>query len=458
MKRLGRFDFGVFGGGVVGGASAFAGMAYSTLQSGILCEKYDRLAPLNSAIDQSAQTLHFGDIESNMSLEESIKVLDAATLTANYGKMVGGDFFEVRPKTLLAVGKQEMIDLEKRYWKIHHMYPGLRLIGHDEIGRLEPKVVEGRGHKNILALRSEDGRIMNYEGLTASFIESARKTGKRFEVSLGTTVESFHRTDFGYEVVTNKGTVEVRFAIVTAGAHSLLLAKSLGYGKDLTLLPIAGSFWLSPRVLENKVYTMQDPVIPFAAPHGDPPFHNLLITRFGPTAKFIPFLERRNSKTFVDFLKVAPHSPTEFAALLQAVSTRINEEGEREFTSKRLAYMFKNMFYDLPLLGKRLYLPQVQKIIPTMHYKDLRYGKGIGGLRPQIVNLKTGEIVFGISQIFGEDNDPSIFNITPSPGATAALQTGMLNIQRATAVTGERFDQERFDQDLRHPIYQTAVR
>ena len=457
MKKLGRFDFGVFGGGVVGGASAFVGMAYSSFKSGILCERYARLAPLNSAIDQSAQTLHFGDIESNMSLEESIEVLDAATLTANYGAMAGGDFFEIRPKMLLAVGKREMTDLEKRYQKIRHMYPGLRLIDRDEIGRLEPKVVEGRERKNISALRSEDGRIMNYEGLTASLVESAKKTGKKFEVSLGTTVESLHRTDFGYEAVTNRGIVEVRFAIVTAGAHSLLLAKSLGYGKDLTLLPIAGSFYLSRRVLDNKVYTMQDPDIPFAAPHGDPPFHNQFETRFGPTAKFVPFLERRNIKTFVDFLKVAPHSPIEFAALLKAVSTRINDDGEREFTSKRLAYMFKNMFYDLPMVGKGLYLQQIQKIIPTMRYKDLRYGKGIGGLRPQIINLRTGEIVFGISQIFGENDDPSIFNVTPSPGATAAIRTGMLNVQRAVAVTGEHFDQEKFDRDLRRPIYQTAV-
>ncbi len=403
MKRLGRFDFGVFGGGVVGGASAFVGMAYSSFRSGILCEKYDRLAPLNSAIDQSAQTLHFGDIESTMSLEESIKVLDAATLIANYGKMVRGDFFEIRPKMLLAVGEQEMADLRKRFEKIRHMYPGLKLIGHNEIERLEPKVTEGRGHKNILALRSEDGRIMNYEGLTASFVESAQKTGTRFEVSLGTTVESFHRTNFGYEVVTSKGVVEVRFAVVTAGAHSLLLARSLGYGKDLTLIPIAGSFYLSHKVLENKVYTMQDPDILYAAPHGDPPFHNPFETRFGPTAKFIPFLERRNNKTFMDFLKVAPHTPSELVALLKAVSTRINEKGEKEFTSKRLVYMFKNMFYDLPLVGKELYLSQVQKIVPTMQYRDLRYGKGIGGLRPQIINLRTGEIVFGISQIFGEN-------------------------------------------------------
>jgi len=457
LKRLGRFDFGVFGGGVVGGASAFVGMAYSTFKSGILCEKYDRLAPLNSALDQSAQTLHFGDIESNMSIEESIKVLDAATLTANYGRMVGGDFFEIRPKMLLAVGEQEMTDLEKRYQKIHHMYLGLKLINHDEISRLESKVIKGRRHKDVLALRSEDGRIMNYEGLTASFIESAKKVGKKFEVSLGTTAESFRRTNFGYEVVTNRGIVEVRFAIVTAGAHSLLLAKSLGYGRDLTLLPIAGSFYLSHQVLENKVYTMQDPDIPFAAPHGDPPFHNPLETRFGPTAKFVPFLERRNRKTFVDFLKVAPHTPSELAALLKAVSTRTNDDGEKEFTSKRLLYMFRNMFYDLPVVGKGLYLQQIKKIIPTMQYEDLRYGHGIGGLRPQIVNLKTGEIVFGISQIFGENNDPSIFNITPSPGATAALQTGMLNIQRAVTVTGESFDQERFDRDLRRPIYQTAA-
>ena len=53
-----------------------------------------------------------------------------------------------------------------------------------------------------------------------------------------------------------------------------MIAKSLGYGKNLALLSMAGSFYTAPKVLNGKVYTIQVPKLPFAAIHGDPEVHN----------------------------------------------------------------------------------------------------------------------------------------------------------------------------------------
>ena len=36
-----------------------------------------------------------------------------------------------------------------------------------------------------------------------------------------------------YRIITNKGDFEARAVIIAAGGHSLKIAKSLGYGKEL---------------------------------------------------------------------------------------------------------------------------------------------------------------------------------------------------------------------------------
>ena len=53
-----------------------------------------------------------------------------------------------------------------------------------------------------------------------------------------------------------------------------MIAKSLGYGKNLSFLSMAGSFYTAPKVLNGKVYTIQVPKLPFAAIHGDPEVHS----------------------------------------------------------------------------------------------------------------------------------------------------------------------------------------
>ena len=82
-----------------------------------------------------------------------------------------------------------------------------------------------------------------------------------------------------------------------------MIAKSLGYGKNLAVLSMAGSFYTAPKVLNGKVYTIQQPKLPFAAIHGDPEVHSENVTRFGPTAKPIFQLERHNMSTFSEYWK-----------------------------------------------------------------------------------------------------------------------------------------------------------
>ncbi len=48
----------------------------------------------------------------------------------------------------------------------------------------------------------------------------------------------------------------------------------------MSILSVAGSFYYAHgHWLNGKVYTMQNPKLPFAATHGDPDVHNPMETR-----------------------------------------------------------------------------------------------------------------------------------------------------------------------------------
>jgi malate dehydrogenase (quinone) len=215
-----------------------------------------------------------------------------------------------------------------------------------------------------------------------------------------------------------------------------MIAKSLGYGKNLALLSMAGSFYTAPKVLNGKVYTIQAPKLPFAAIHGDPEVHSEQVTRFGPTAKPIFELERHNMSTFSEYWKTFGLGLRPILSLLNIISDRI-----------LFSYIFKNFLYDLPVMGKRLFIKEVRKIVPSLKLNELQYAKGIGGTRPQIVNNTTRKLEMGEAKLSGEK---IIFNITPSPGASTCLGNAYSDTSRIIEFLDNKFkfNKEAFEKDL----------
>jgi len=407
----------IIGGGISGASLLYTVSKFTDVETVTLIEKEREIAAINSHHTNNSQTLHFGDIETNYTLEKAEKVKEGAELLAGYLEHVDSDreMHSKRNKMVLAVGKEEVAELEKRYHDegFGELFPKLEPIGREEIAELEPKVVEGRDpDTELLALRTPDGYVVDYGMVANSFVDAARAE-EGVAVHLGTTVTNVDETDDGFTVETDDGEFAAESVVVAAGSHSLQFAQRMGYGEDMSLLPVAGSFFLADDLLNGKVYTLQMKKLPFAAVHGDADVHDASVTRFGPTAKLVPALERGELSTVSDFGDVFGFTPSSLLSYANVLSDRI-----------LFPYVVRNLVYDLPEVGKRAFLPNVRKVVPSVELDDISRAKGYGGVRPQIVDTESKALDMGEAKIEG---DGILFNITPSPGASTALKNAMVD-------------------------------
>jgi malate dehydrogenase (quinone) len=411
----GKYDLVIVGGGISGASLLYTTAKFTDIDSIALVEKESEVAAINSHHTNNSQTLHFGDIETNYTLEKAEEVKEGAELLAGYLENEDPDreIHAKRSKMVLGVGDEEVESLERRYHEegFGDLFPKLRPIGREEIAEIEPKVVEGRDpDEEMLALQTPDGYVVDYGQTTKSFVERATEEDG-VDVYTGTEVTDVTPTLEGYTIETDDGRFDCDAAVVAAGSHSLQFAKELGYGEDKVLLPVAGSFFLADDLLNGKVYTLQMKKLPFAAVHGDADVHDGEITRFGPTAKLVPALERGRLSTVGDFLDVFGLNAAAFLSYANILADRI-----------LLPYVLRNLVYDLPEVGRRQFLPHVQKVVPSADLEDIERAEGYGGVRPQIVDTDAKSLDMGEAKIVGDD---IIFNITPSPGASTCLKNAM---------------------------------
>lgn len=445
MNNSQSYDVAIVGSGVCGTALLYTLSKYSNVNRIIAIEKEADVALVNSYTNSNSQTLHFGDIETNYTLEKATKVNAGACLVKNY--LLTEDqqksIYTKYHKMVLGVGQEQVDQLKTRYQEFKQLFPDLRLLDRATIGEKEPQVIASRSENEaIIALYTDEGYTVDFNGLSRSFLTNALKNKeKNIDLLFNTKVKTINQENHQYKLKTTAGIITAKVVIVAAGAHSLLFAKSLGYGLNYALLSVAGSFYFAPRLLNGKVYTVQRKKLPFAAIHGDPEVHNSTIARFGPTAKVLPLLERHNYSSAIEYFQTAGLSLKAIRSFIKILSDPII-----------LKYIALNFIYDFPVIGKRLFIKEVRKIIPTIKLDNLSYARGYGGVRPQVVNLNTQALEMGEAKIIG---DKIIFNITPSPGASTCLQNALEDTERIMNFLGDdyQFDRDRFLADLSNEEY-----
>ncbi len=442
MHKNRVYDVFINGGGIVGCANAWA-LTFSNIENVIVAEKNREVALVNSNTESNAQTLHGGDTETNFVPEKALKMREAERLLGAFVEKFAPDAFRRLYKMALGVNKEEVLLLEKRYELLKEHYPGLRLLLREDIKKIEPILLEGREPNELVAaLYRKDGYAIDYHRVALAFRREAEKSGK-VEFVFGTKVKKIRKHGDIFEIETNNDTFLARSVIVSAGPYSLRYAKEFNahdaknsMAREYTILPVAGSFYKTKCLISGKIYPVQDPKFPFARAHADPAMHNPTEMRLGPTAKMVPMFERHHWMTVWDFL---------WSGLL---SWRGIWSVIRLFRDPdMIRFVWKNFVYDIPVIGKKRFLETAKNIIPTLGYGDIEFVKGAGGIRPQLINMKTGELEMGTGKFIG---DKCIFNITPSPGASDSLRNAVIDAKKTAEFLGSRFrfDEVRFNETL----------
>ena len=106
-------------------------------------------------------------------------------------------------------------------------------------------------------------------------------------------------------------------------------------------------------------------------------------------------------------------------------------------------FIYRNIGYEIPIHGKKSFLKEVQKIVPTLNVDDLDFAEHTTGVRPQLIDEKKGELLMGAAKF--SDGDGVIFNMTPSPGATSAFANAAEDLVTVTNYLGRQINQESFE-------------
>lgn len=432
------YDIVIIGAGVSGTALAYVLSKYSNMKRVAVVEKYSKPAQVASRSSNNSQTLHTGDIETNYDLKKAKIIKPRAEMTLKFIEKLQSKNSILRrmPKMVLGVGEDEVQILKARVKEFKPLFRDIQLLDRDGISKIEPSLVEGRSQREqIVALYNKNGYAVNYEKLSEAFLAEAKKSKTEVDLFCGEEVLEINKTQAGYTVRTAEQIFCAYSLGVDAGVYSLVLARSIGLGCDLSVLPTVGYFYHGPKILNGKVYMMQQPGLPMAAVHGD---HDIALggkTRFGPRAGVIFWLELGKLKTFNDFLRSAGF-PQVFKAYMCIL---------RDWNLSK--FMIRQNIYGLPLIGKRLFIKEINRIVPSLKAHDIQVARGTGGVRPQVINIKNESLEFGIGKVYG---DKAIFNMTPSPGASIALYNAYEDGKKLVEMLGKKysFDEKRFKKEL----------
>ena len=437
----------IIGGGITGSALAYVLAEFSGIENIALLEKYEGLATLNSKASANSQTIHCGDIETNYDLQKATEVKRKADMIVKYCQKHGYEnkFLFQGQKMALGVGESEVELIKERFEKFKELYPYLQLFDKEELKKIEPKLVfDGRGEEraeDIVAMGVQSGvyTTIDYGAMANSFVQNAKNVeGKTCDLYLNTEVQNITKVgDKFYIRTANRLSLSADFVVVDAGAHSLWLAHKMGLGQDLSTICIAGSFYLTKqKLLNGKVYMMQNPKLPFAALHGDPDLLAGGCTRFGPTALTMPKLERyKGCRSVPEFFQSLNFDMD----VAKVIWQNFGDSEVRDF-------LIRNIGFEIPILGKKLFVKNARKIIPSIREEDIYYAKGFGGVRPQVISHSQKKLLLGEARI-GE-NPGIIFNMTPSPGATSCLGNALRDAKSTCEYLGVSFDDAKFDAEM----------
>ena len=385
MEEL-KFDVAIVGGGIVGLATAYKlQLKYPKLCLAVV-EKEDSLAFHQTG--RNSGVIHSGLYYKPNSLKAK-NCVNGRKQLVQFAKNNNIDY-DVCGKIVLATNKREAKKLLQL--KINGEKNGLKdlkILDSNELKEIEPNAV-GKS-----ALYVPDSGIIDYKQTTKKFAEKITSINNKSKIILSCEVFNF-KNDY---LLTSKGKIYTKNNIFCAGLFSDRLAEKDNLKTNMKIVSFRGDYYKlkesSKHMIKNLIYPVPNPEFPFLGVH---------LTRMtngsvecGPNAVY-SFKREGYSKFSFNLMDTI-----ESLFFIGTLKLFINhwKFGLNEY---------KRSF------SKRLFLRDLQKLVPSLMLNDLEKGKS--GVRAMALG-KDGDVIDDF-KIIKNNKNIHVLN-APSPAATACL-------------------------------------
>ena len=381
-----NFDVAIIGGGIVGLATAYKLQIYSPKLKIVVLEKEKELAfhqtGRNSGVIHSGLYYKPGSFKAKNCVEGRKQLVDFALKNSVEHDVCG--------KIVLAVNEKEsayLIKLKKN-GEVNGL-KGMVIMSPNEFHKIEPYAV------GVSALWVPESGIINYKQTVQKFAEKIVEINPMSKIICSCKVTDFSDN----HLKTSKGDFYVKNNIFCAGLFSDRLAEKDKFKLNTKIVGFRGDYYQLSQKAKNKVNNLIYPV-----PNPEFPFLGVHFTRMtdgsvecGPNAVFT-FKREGYNKTafsFKDTLDSLFFSGT-IRLFINHWKFGVNE--------------YRRAF------SKRLFLRDLQTLIPSLSMKDIIVGKS--GVRAMAL-ASNGEVIDDFKIVMNKKNI-HVIN-APSPAATACL-------------------------------------
>ena len=385
MEEL-KFDVAIVGGGIVGLATAYKlQLKYPKLCLAVV-EKEDSLAFHQTG--RNSGVIHSGLYYKPNSLKAK-NCVNGRKQLVEFAENNNIDY-DVCGKIVLATNKREAKKLLQL--KINGEKNGLKdlkILDSNELKEIEPNAV-GKS-----ALYVPESGIIDYKQTTKKFAEKITSINNKSKIILSCEVFNF-KNDY---LLTSKGKIYTKNNIFCAGLFSDRLAGKDNLKTNMKIVSFRGDYYKlkesSKHMIKNLIYPVPNPEFPFLGVH---------LTRMtngsiecGPNAVY-SFKREGYSKFSFNLMDTI-----ESLFFIGTLKLFINhwKFGLNEY---------KRSF------SKRLFLRDLQKLVPSLKLNDLEKGKS--GVRAMALG-EDGDIIDDF-KIIKNNKNIHVLN-APSPAATACL-------------------------------------
>ena len=385
-----NFDVLIVGGGIIGCAVARQLVNTSPGLRVGLVEKERSLARHTSG--RNSGVIHSGFNQAPGTLKAKFCVAGNARLRA-YSRERGVQFEECGTFVISRTnGEGRVIRELERRGRLNGV-PGLRIIGREELSRLEPNVVSAE------ALYSPTGSIVDSRGLVMSIAREAEEGGA--QLITGVRVVSLREGDSGVRALSTAGEIDCRLLINCAGLHADRIARMVGLSRRFSVVPFKGQYYRlkdeKKGLLRSMVYPPPDLGFPFLGVHLTKRVNGDII--IGPNATLVGGREAYSIAGY------SARESLEMVGFPGFIKASLNP---------RFAKLVLRELYTSA--NRRRFVELARKLVPPIDEGDIV--RDTAGIRAQLLNDR-GELVDDFVLEWGHSSIHVLNSV--SPGMTCAM-------------------------------------